>query len=200
MRQAANRELFSYWRSLKGFRGAPERNDVDPGAIRAILADVFILEFDLSVGLPFRIAGTRTNALFGRELRGKPFLDLWRRADRADIADLAESCLDGCVPVLAAGLARPPTQSGIAVEILFLPLRHHGNTHARLLGAFAPSAMPRWIGLEEVDEVEYLTSRVLRDGPLTSTEDDISPLSRLVQDHESIINRRRQLYVISRNL
>ena len=46
MRQAANRELFAYWRRLKGERSAPERNDVDPGAIRAILSDVFILEFD----------------------------------------------------------------------------------------------------------------------------------------------------------
>ena len=88
MKLAASRELFAYWNALRGLRSAPERDDVDPGAIRGVLADTFILEFDPAAGFPLRVVGTRTNALFLRELRGEPFLGLWREADRAEIAEL----------------------------------------------------------------------------------------------------------------
>ena len=70
MKLAASRELFAYWNALRGARSAPERDDVDPGAIRGVLADTFILEFDPAAGFPLRVVGTRTNALFLRELRG----------------------------------------------------------------------------------------------------------------------------------
>ena len=79
---AATIELYAYWNRLRGARSAPERNDVDPGAIRGVLADTFVLDFDARRGFPFRIAGSRANALFVKELRGFSFLDLWRSADR----------------------------------------------------------------------------------------------------------------------
>ena len=79
---AATIELYAYWNRLRGARSAPERNDVDPGAIRGVLADTFVLDFDASCGFPFRIAGSRANALFLKELRGFSFLDLWRGACR----------------------------------------------------------------------------------------------------------------------
>ena len=55
----------------------PERTDIEPGAIRAVLADAFILALDRGAGHPIRLAGTRMCALFGREIKGKSFLDLW---------------------------------------------------------------------------------------------------------------------------
>ena len=55
----------------------PSAADIEPGAIRRVLADTFILAFDEPAGHPFRIAGTRVCALFGRELKGEAFLDLW---------------------------------------------------------------------------------------------------------------------------
>ena len=78
MQLAVSRELYAYWDTLRAGRSAPERNDIDPGAIRGILADTFVLDFDPKRGFPFRIAGSRANALFLRELRGFPFLQLWR--------------------------------------------------------------------------------------------------------------------------
>src|SRR5579863_9418289 len=112
MRQAGNLELYGYWRSLRGQRSAPERRDVDPAAIRAILTDVFILEFDPAAGLPFRVAGSRTNALFGRELRGRAFLDLWRGEDRGEIRRVVQATLDEAQPMLVAGFARPTDHYG----------------------------------------------------------------------------------------
>ena len=79
---AVTMELYAYWNQLRGARSAPERNDVDPGAIRGVLADTFVLDFDDRRGFPFRIAGSRANAIFLKELRGLSFLELWRDADR----------------------------------------------------------------------------------------------------------------------
>ena len=43
MKHAASRELYAYWQEKRGARPAPERTDIEPGAIRAVLADAFIL-------------------------------------------------------------------------------------------------------------------------------------------------------------
>jgi len=200
MRQAGNRELFAYWRRLKGLRSAPERNDIDPGAIRSILSDVFILELDRQAGLPFRVAGVRTNALFGRELRGSQFLDLWRADDRQEIADLADAAANDAQPLVIAGIAHCSRHAAIGAEVLLLPLRHHGNTHARLLGAFSPAAMPKWIGLDEVQMVEYVTSRILFESDFDQENNIIDRYSPISSSIDAAMNRRKQFYVISRDL
>ena len=116
MKLAASRELFAYWNALRGARSAPERDDVDPGAIRGVLADTFILEFDPAAGFPLRVVGTRTNALFLRELRGSPFLDLWRQADRAEIAEIVVALADEAQPFLI-GAAADATRSSLPARL-----------------------------------------------------------------------------------
>ena len=83
MKQASSRELFGYWTARRGTRPAPERGEIEPSAIRRALGDVFILEFDRHQSHPFRLAGTRVCALFGRELKNEPFLSLWDAPSRA---------------------------------------------------------------------------------------------------------------------
>src|SRR5882724_4487529 len=73
MKHSSTRELYNYWNLRRGSRAAPERSDIEPGAIRRVLADTFMLSFDPQGGHPFRIAGTRVCALFGRELKGNAF-------------------------------------------------------------------------------------------------------------------------------
>jgi hypothetical protein len=73
MKHSSIRELFDYWNERRGRRAAPERGDIEPGDIRGVLADTFILAFDAPASHPFRIAGTRVCALFGRELKGEAF-------------------------------------------------------------------------------------------------------------------------------
>ena len=40
------RELFDYWDALRGTRTAPDRSEIDPGAIRASLPNMFVLGLD----------------------------------------------------------------------------------------------------------------------------------------------------------
>ncbi len=147
MRHAVSKELYAYWNALGAGRCAPERNDIEPGAIRGILAETFVLDFDAAAGFPFRISGSRVNALFLRELRGLSFLKLWREFDRPGIKSALHGVADESRPCLLRAEARPPGLGPLDIEITLLPLRHHGSTHSRMLGSLAANAAPHWLGL-----------------------------------------------------
>jgi len=154
-------ELHAYWNRLRGARSAPERNDVDPGAIRGVLADTFVLDFDEERGFPFRIAGSRANAIFLQELRGRPFLDLWLEAERGELRSILHSVADEAQPFLIGAQAQPPGRGALDVEIILLPLRHHGLTHSRLLGAIGAHAAPAWMGLTGAGPLTLCSLRAL---------------------------------------
>lgn len=154
-------ELYAYWNQLRGARSAPERSDVDPGAIRGVLADTFMLDFDGERGFPFRIAGSRANALFLKELRGLPFLNLWRDADREELDLILHCVADEAQPFLIGAEARPAGLGTLDVEIILLPLRHHGLTHSRVLGGLALRAAPAWIGLTGTGRIALTSLRAL---------------------------------------
>ena len=162
MKLAVTMELYAYWNRLRGRRSAPERNDVDPGAIRGVLAETFVLDFDDRCGFPFRIAGSRANALFLKELRGHSFLELWRNADRKEVSSILHYVADKTQPFLIGAEARPPGLGAVEIEAILLPLRHHGLTHSRILGGFAVSSAPHWIGLIGAGPITLTSLRALR--------------------------------------
>ena len=112
MKLAGTMELYAYWNELRGRRSAPERKDVDPAAIRAVLADTFVLDFDGSRGFPFRIAGSRANALFLRELRGHSFIDLVRGADRQALESILHGVADEAQAFLIGAEPGPRSRAG----------------------------------------------------------------------------------------
>ena len=146
MKQASSRELFGYWSARRGKRPAPERGEIEPSAIRRALGDVFILEFERGGGHPFRLAGTRICALFGRELKNEPFLDLWDEETRAPLAQLLAVVADEATGVVAAATGRTAESWSQDLELVLLPLAHRGNTHARMIGALSPLVVPFWLG------------------------------------------------------
>src|SRR5260370_757722 len=82
VKTAPTRRLFAYWNERRGTRLAPERGDIEPGAIRDVLGNSFIIAFDPPADHPFRLAGTKVCALFRHELKGEPFGALWDEASR----------------------------------------------------------------------------------------------------------------------
>jgi hypothetical protein len=159
MKTAPTRKLFSYWNARRGSRLAPERGDIEPGAIREILGDSFILAFDAAAEHPFRLAGTRVCALFARELKGAPFVQLWDHAGR--IRELAATVADEADPVVAGVVARTAEGSQADLELLLLPLYHRGRMRVRLLGVLTPLAAPYWLGAEHVNTLALGTTRHL---------------------------------------
>jgi hypothetical protein len=189
---AASRQLYAYWNGLRGSRGAPERNDIDPGAIRGVLADTFILEFKPQSGFPFRISGSRTNALFLRELRGDAFMGIWRASDREEAREIVSAVANDAQPFLLGAAGGPPGAGAADIEVLLLPLRHHGATHSRILGACAPRSPPRWLGLLPIGALALTSLRALRPGERERSE-AISANAPERKDFE----RRGHLFVYS---
>jgi hypothetical protein len=75
---------------------------------------------------------------------------------------LATALNDGTAVVVGATadtLARDP----LDFELLLLPLRHHGKTHARILGCLSPSRVPIWLGLLPVNHLVIKSLRMIED-------------------------------------
>jgi hypothetical protein len=165
MKHPSIKELFEYWNIRRGRRPAPDRGDIDPGAIRSVLADTFILSYDERAGHPFRIAGTRVCAIFGHELKSKAYLDLWTADCRQHVRDLLAVVAAEAIGVVAS--ARGAGADGVSreLEVVLLPLSHRGHTDQRVLGALAPvaSAMP-WVGNSTLSKLTLGTLRYLREG------------------------------------
>lgn len=171
MRHAVSNELYAYWDAIRAGRAAPERNDVEPGAIRGVLADTFVLEFDAGIGFPFRISGSRVNSLFLRELRGLSFLKLWRETDRFEIEAILQRVADKPQPCLVGAEARPPGLTPLPVEVALLPLRHAGSTHSRILGCLSADAGPDWFGLVGVGAATLISVKALDSAPEPQVSD-----------------------------
>jgi hypothetical protein len=138
MKHAASRELYAYWQELRGRRPAPERAEIEPAAIRGILSETFILALDRPARYPFRLAGTRVCALFDRELKGTPFLELWDETSRHTVADLLAILADEWVGTVAAVSAHNAEGQAIDLELLLLPLSATRPVLQRSIGVLAP--------------------------------------------------------------
>lgn len=146
MKHRSSQTLFAHWDAVRAGRDSPERAEISPGVLRGALGDTFILAFAPAQGHPFRLAGTRVCALFGRELRGQPFTQLWTEPERLRIASLLTTIADEAVGVIAGVRGRTAAGDALDLELLLLPLRLNGQTHQRLIGSFAASAAPYWVG------------------------------------------------------
>ena len=165
MKHASTRELHAYWTARRGTRPAPERNDIEPGAIRRVLADTFMLTFDVLGGHPFRIAGTRVCAAFGRELKGAAFVDIWAADSRELVRDILSIVATESIGVVAGVSGESRAGAALGLELLALPLAHRGGTGTRILGALVPTELPHWLGIDTLRPLTLGTVRYL--GPQT---------------------------------
>lgn len=146
MKHAASRELYAYWQELRGRRPAPQRAEIEPSAIRQILGEAFILALDHAAGYPFRLAGTRVCALFGRELKGESFVRLWDERSQTTIVELLRVLADEWVGTVAGVTAHNTSGDSVELELLLLPLSATRPSLQRTIGVLAPLKAPQWIG------------------------------------------------------
>lgn len=148
MKHRSSQILFAHWNERRREHPLPERGEIDPGAIRAALGDTFILAFNELQKHPFRLAGTRVCALFGRELKETPFVRLWSDIRGESIGELIRIAADESLGVVAGASGRTAEGDSLELELLLLPLRHWGRTHVRLIGTLAAMSRPYWLGTQ----------------------------------------------------
>jgi hypothetical protein len=146
MKHRSNQLLFAQWHEKRGKKPVPERSAIDPGAVRAGLGDIFILDFNRLRGHPVRLAGTRVSAIAGGPLKERSFLSLWQPPQQHELVRLMDLLANESIGVVAGATGGTEDGSSIELELLLLPLLHWGRTHARVIGAMAPLSVPAWFG------------------------------------------------------
>ncbi len=161
MKHSASRELYDYWNRVRGVERAPHRSAIEPSDIRRVLADTFILEVLDRERLNVRLAGTRVCAIYGRELKGTNFFDLWTGDDRSAMATLGAAVVEDGAAAVTTIEAKTGRGMGVPAELLLLPLRHTGPAFDRVLGSLAPLERPYWLGTEPVISQSITSLRLI---------------------------------------
>ena len=90
MQQRSSQSLVQYWDEIRAGRQAPQRCEIEPARIAALLPVTFILDCSPQSGYRFRLAGTRICEQLGRELRGVDLQDLFNAQDREPLEILLQ--------------------------------------------------------------------------------------------------------------
>ncbi|HEV7819762.1 MAG TPA: PAS domain-containing protein [Burkholderiales bacterium] len=140
MKHPSNCEFFAYWDSKRGEARAPDRSDIEPGAVRELLGDIFVLSYDSEAGYPFRVAGTRACALLGRDLKDKSFSALFTPESRGEIEEIIAVVAEELLGAVAGITATSQDGSPAHLELLLLPFNTRAHTPISLTGLLAPFA------------------------------------------------------------
>ncbi len=165
MKHPSNREFFAYWDEKRGEARAPDRGEIEPGAVRELLGDIFVLSYDGAAGHPFRVAGTRVCALLGRDLKDRSFSALFAPDARREIEEIIAVVAEEMLAAVAGITATSEDGSPAHLELLLLPFSARAHTPLSLTGLLAPFESGH---------------RVLRDFKLTSWRYLAHPPQKLV--------------------
>src|SRR5258705_12365405 len=138
MKHPSNREFFAYWDEKRGSARAPERSEIEPGAVRELLGDIFVLSYDSAAGYPFRVAGTRLCALLGCDLKDRSFSAMFAPDARREIEDIIAVVAEEMQAAVAGITATSEDGSPAHLELLLLPFNARAHTPLSLTGLLAP--------------------------------------------------------------
>ena len=165
MKHPSNREFLAYWDEKRGDARAPDRSEIEPGAVRELLGDIFVLSYDGAAGHPFRVAGTRVCAQLGCDLKDRSFSALFALDARREIEDIIAVVAEEMLAAVAGITATAEDGSTAHLELLLLPFSARAHTPLSLTGLLAPFESGH---------------RVLRDFKLTSWRYLAQPPQKLV--------------------
>ncbi|HEX4304394.1 MAG TPA: PAS domain-containing protein [Rhizomicrobium sp.] len=138
MKHPSSRGFFAYWDDMRGGERAPDRSAIEPGAVRELLGDIFVLSYDHETGFPFRVAGTRVCALLGRDLKDKRFSTLFAPECRREIEDIVAVVAEELLGAVAGITATAEDGSATHLELLLLPFNTRAHSPISLTGVLAP--------------------------------------------------------------
>jgi len=126
--------LFDHWQATRRGRHAPFRHDINPGQFREILDSVFVLDWNSTSDVRYRLAGSRLCESFGMELRGMNMLALWQGEARARLGQLLHRIVTEPCVGHAVGIQENDAGFTSDFEILLLPLKREDGALKRIIG------------------------------------------------------------------
>lgn len=145
MKHPSSRAFFAYWDDRRGAARAPERSDIEPGPVRELLGDIFVLSCDAAAGFPFRVAGTRVCALLGDDAKGLSFPAMFAPQSRAEIGDIVAIVAEELLVAVAGITATTAEGARVPLELLLLPFHARAHTPISLTGMLAPFGESRGV-------------------------------------------------------
>lgn len=142
MKHPSTRDLYAYWNKQRADAQAPDRRAMQPGPIRHLVGDTFVLACDRGASFPVRVAGTRVCALVGRDLKGQDFLDLWNAPSRHEIEDLIGISTNEGLATVAGVTAMTDTGLPVYLELLLLPFAPSSLAPQCISGSLVPLTVP----------------------------------------------------------
>lgn len=154
MRLRSSQILYAYWNDVRADRLAPQRFEIEPSSMAAILSETAILELEPNQGCRFRLAGTRISELFGRELRGVDLVGMWSAEDQAMVKGALTTLAGqgGCIVLSFTGMNED--RRTVALEGLLLPLVHHDGEIRRVLATFGAVEAPAWLAARPIVSIK----------------------------------------------
>jgi hypothetical protein len=138
MKHPSSVAFFAYWDGKRGTARAPDRSEIEPGAVRELLGDIFVLSYDAEAGYPFRVAGTRVCALLGSDQKDRSFSALFEPEARREIEDIIAVVAEELLAAVAGITATSQDGSIAHLELLLLPFNARAHTPLSLTGLLAP--------------------------------------------------------------
>jgi hypothetical protein len=138
MKHPSSREFYAYWDEKRGGARAPDRSEIEPGAVRELLGDIFVLSYDSAAGYPFRVAGTRVCALLGCDLKDRSFSALFAADGRREIEDIIAAVSEEMLAAVAGITAVTEDGRTAHLELLLLPFNTRAHAPLSLTGLLAP--------------------------------------------------------------
>src|ERR1044072_9428988 len=138
MKHPSSRAFFDYWDAQRGDARAPDRSEIEPGAVRELLGDIFVLSYDNDAGYPFRVAGTRVSALLGRDLRYTSLVALFATDSRPEIEEIFTYVAEEMLAAIAGITATSADGTTAHLELLLLPFNNRAHAPISLTGSLAP--------------------------------------------------------------
>lgn len=161
MKSLSAKRLYHYWQELRAGRPAPERRDIDPGAIKHLLSDVFILEHEQRETFNFRLAGSNFCDVYCRELKGRAFRQFWSGNDLEALDTMMLAIREEAAAAVIGYEGINTRDQSTSFEMLLLPLRYGGTDYPRILGTSTAQDEPYWLGVHPIMRHQVTSMRLI---------------------------------------
>src|SRR5258706_3117055 len=126
--------LVGYWSRIRRDRSVPDQTDIDPRAIKRLLANFFILEASNCTRPSYRLAGTGLCERFGFELKGTNFLAQWETQSGVALASLMKQALKLRHPICLNSIGATADNGMVELETVLGPVSFGPGEPTRFIG------------------------------------------------------------------
>jgi hypothetical protein len=167
--------LVGYWSRIRKGRDIPDQTDIDPRAIKRLLAHAFILDVTNPAQPTYRLAGTGLCERFGFELKGTGFLAQWEAQSSLALASLLRQAIKLKKPVSISSVAATADCGMVELETVLAPVSFNGTEPTRFIGMVQVLSDTAVLAGKPIAFQRLVASQlVIEDEPL-STYDNLPP-------------------------